>query len=66
MTGSDFGDDQFDMGNNIAPAGNFDNVADIEVLFFDGGGASSLRLEYESDTVKRRPIPASWLYVPAG
>lgn len=37
---------------------------EMELLFFDAGGASSLRLEYESDTVSRRPLPASWLYQP--
>ena len=42
-----------------------DGLYDFELLFFDAGGAASLRLEYESDTVTRRPIPASWLYEPA-
>ena len=41
-----------------------DGLYDLEVLFFDAGGASALRLEYESATVKRRPIPSSWLYEP--
>jgi hexosaminidase len=39
---------------------------DLEVLYFDAGGGSSLRLEYESKSVTRRPIPASWLYMPPG
>ena len=42
-----------------------DGLYDFELLFFDAGGASALRLEYESATVKRRPIPAAWLYEPA-
>jgi hexosaminidase len=42
-----------------------DGFYDLEVLFFDAGGASALRVEYESATVKRRPLPASWLYEPA-
>ena len=42
-----------------------DGLYDLELSFFDAGGASALRLEYESDTVTRRPIPASWLFEPA-
>ena len=53
-------------GTKVSGIRAIDGLYDFEVLFFDGGGASSLRLEYESDTVKRRPIPASWLYMPAG
>ncbi|MBI1331812.1 MAG: family 20 glycosylhydrolase [Armatimonadetes bacterium] len=41
-----------------------DGFYNLEVLFFDAGGASSLKLEYESDTVKREAIPTSWYYQP--
>jgi hexosaminidase len=42
-----------------------DGLYDLDLWYFDNGGASALRLEYESDTVTRRPIPASWLFEPA-
>ena len=42
-----------------------DGFYDLEVLYFDAGGASSLKLEYESATVTRRPVPADWFYEPA-
>ena len=60
--------------NNDGPHGDstkisgiraIDGLYDFELLYFDAGGAASLRLEYESATVKRRPIPASWLFEPA-
>ena len=42
-----------------------DGMYDLDLLYFDGGGASSLKLEYESETVTRRPIPAKWYFEPA-
>ncbi len=53
-------------GTKVSGIRAIDGFYDFEVLFFDAGGASTLRVEYESDTVKRRPIPASWLYMPIG
>lgn len=41
-----------------------DGLYDIEVSYFDAGGGSTLKLEYESDTVKRQAIPATWFYQP--
>lgn len=42
-----------------------DGFYNIELLYFEAGGASTLKLEYESATVKRQPIPISWYYEPA-
>lgn len=41
-----------------------DGLYDLEVSFFDAGGGTALKLEYESATVKRQEIPASWYFVP--
>ena len=53
-------------GTKVSGIRAIDGLYDFEVFFFDGGGASTLRVEYESETIRRRPIPASWLYMPTG
>jgi hexosaminidase len=51
-------------GTKVSGIMAVDGLYDIEIYFFDGGGASALKVEYESDTVKRKPIPANWFFEP--
>lgn len=51
-------------GTKVSGIRAVDGLYDLTLFFFDAGGASSLKLEYESDTVSRRPVPAAWLYEP--
>ena len=39
-----------------------DGLYDLDLVYFDNGGASSLKLEYESATTPRQAVPASWFY----